>query len=150
MDDMASGAQAEASAVMSDRETMRNLMEFAEIHHFVKFTLDFRGLHEGDPDIANSITHFYDEELKLLSWILGQGIEQGSFRSVDPNRMARFISTYLDGCMARSVIVSDFDLAGAMRDLHQCVLARARRPEAPLRLVHPVRNSSTRPGSGKT
>ena len=139
MDDIASGAQVEASAGMSDPETMRNLMEFAEIHRFVKFTLDFRGLHEGDPDIASSITHFYDEELKVLSWILGQGIEQGSFRSVDPNRMARFISTYLDGCMARSVIVSDFDLAGAMRDLHQCVLARARRPEAPLRLVHPVK-----------
>ena len=122
MDNIASGAQAEASAGMSDRETMRNLMEFAEIHHFVKFTLDFRGLHEGDPDIANSITHFYDEELKLLSWILGQGIEQGSFRSVDPNRMARFISTYLDGCMVRSVILPDFDLEGAVRDLHRRVL----------------------------
>jgi hypothetical protein len=111
----------------------------------VKFTLDFRGLHEGDRDIANSITHFYDEELKLLSWTLRQGIEQGLFRPVDPDRMARFISTYLDGCMARSVIVSDFDLAGAVRDLHRCVLERARRSEAPLRLVHPVKNSSTRP-----
>jgi hypothetical protein len=149
MDDIASGAPAEALAGMSDRETMRNLMEFAEIHHFVKFTLDFRGLHEGDPDIANSITHFYDEELKLLSWILDQGIEQGSFRPVDPDRMARFISTYLDGCMARSVIVADFDLAGAMRDLHQCVLARARRSEVPLRLVHPVKSSSARPGLSK-
>lgn len=150
MDDIASGAQTEAPAGMSDRETMRNLMEFAEIHHFVKFTLDFKALHEGDPDIANSITHFYSEELKLLSWILDQGIEQGSFRPVDPNRMARFISTYLDGCMARSVIVSDFDLAGAMHDLHHCVLAHARRSEAPpLRLVHPVKNSSTRARLGK-
>ena len=36
--------------------------------------------------------------------------------------MAQFISTYLDGCMVRSVILPDFDLKGAVRDLHQRVL----------------------------
>ena len=44
------------------------------------------------------------------------------FKPVDPNRMAQFISTYLDGCMVRSVILPDFDLKGAVRDLHQRVL----------------------------
>ena len=96
--------------------------KYAEIHRFVKIALDFRGAHEGDPDIANSIEHFYDEERKLLSKIIRQGIKQGLFRTVDPNRMAQFISTYLDGCMVRSVILSDFDLEGAVRDLHRRVL----------------------------
>jgi len=36
--------------------------------------------------------------------------------------MAQFISTYLDGCMVRSVILTDFDLDGAVRDLHRRVL----------------------------
>jgi AcrR family transcriptional regulator len=96
--------------------------KFAEIHRFVKIALDFRGAHEADPDIANTIESFYVEERKLLSRIIREGIRQGLFKPVDPNRMAQFISTYLDGCMVRSVILPDFDLKGAVRDLHQRVL----------------------------
>ena len=40
--------------------------KYAEIHRFVKIALDFRGAHEGDPDIANTIESFYVEERKLL------------------------------------------------------------------------------------
>jgi AcrR family transcriptional regulator len=97
--------------------------KYAEIHRFVKIALDFRGAHEGDdPDIANAIERFYDEERKLLSKVIRQGIKQGLFKPVDPNRMAQFISTYLDGCMVRSVILSDFALEAAVRDLHRRVL----------------------------
>ena len=99
-----------------------HLKKYAEIHRFVKIALDFRSAHEGNADIANSIEHFYNEERKLLSKIIRQGIKQGLFSPVDPNRMAQFISTYLDGCMVRSVILSDFDLEGAVRDLHRRVL----------------------------
>jgi TetR/AcrR family transcriptional regulator, upper aerobic nicotinate degradation pathway regulator len=96
--------------------------KYAEIHRFVKIALDFRGSHEGDPDIASTIESFYVEERKLLSRVIREGIRQGMFKPVDPNRMAQFISTYLDGCMVRSVILPEFDLKGAVRDLHQRVL----------------------------
>jgi AcrR family transcriptional regulator len=96
--------------------------KYAEIHRFVKIALDFRGAHEGNPDISNTIESFYVEERKLLSKIIREGIKQGLFKPVDPNRMAQFISTYLDGCMVRSVILTDFDLEGAVRDLHRRVL----------------------------
>jgi AcrR family transcriptional regulator len=96
--------------------------KYAEIHRFVKIALDFRGAHEGDPDIANAIENFYVEERKLLSKIVREGIKQGMFKPTDPNRMAQFISTYLDGCMVRAVILPDFDLKGAVRDLHHRVL----------------------------
>jgi len=96
--------------------------KYAEIHRFVKIALDFRGAHEGDPDIASTIESFYVEERKLLSRVIREGIRQGMFKPVDPNRMAQFISTYLDGCMVRSVILPDFDLKGAVRDLRQRVL----------------------------
>ncbi len=95
--------------------------KFAEIYRFVKIALDFRGAHEGNPAIARSIERFYDEERKLLSRVIRQGIKQGIFKPVDPISMAQFISTYLDGCMVRSVILSDFDLYGAVRDLHRRV-----------------------------
>lgn len=95
---------------------------FAEIHRFVKIALDFRSAHECDPAIASAIERFYDEERKLLSKVIRDGIKQGRFKSADPNRMAQFISTYLDGCMVRSVILPDFDLEGAVDDLHRRVL----------------------------
>ncbi len=96
--------------------------KYAEIHRFVKIALDFRGAHEGNPAISNTIESFYVEERKLLSKVIREGIKQGLFKPVDPSRMAQFISTYLDGCMVRSVILTDFDLEGAVRDLHRRVL----------------------------
>jgi AcrR family transcriptional regulator len=96
--------------------------KYAEIHRFVKIALDFRGAHEGDSDIATTIESFYVEERKLLSRIIREGIKQGLFKPVNPSRMAQFISTHLDGCMVRSVILPDFDLQGAVNDLHRRVL----------------------------
>ena len=96
--------------------------KYDEIHRFVKIALDFRSSHDGDAAIAKAIEAFYVEERKLLSKVIRDGVRQGLFRSVHPGRMAQFISTYLDGCMVRSVILSDFDLKGAVRDLHRRVL----------------------------
>lgn len=95
-----------------------HVSQYAEIHRFVKIALDFRGSHEGNPAVAQSIDRFYDEERKMLSKVIREGISQKIFKPVDPIRMAQFISTHLDGCMVRSVILSDFDLGGAVRDLH--------------------------------
>ena len=58
--------------------------KYAEIHRFVKIALDFRGAHEGDPEIAKAIESFYDKERKLLSKVIRQGIKQGLFKPVDP------------------------------------------------------------------
>ena len=96
--------------------------KYAEIHRFVKIALDFRGAHEGNHEISNTIESFYVEERKLMSKVIREGIKQGLFKPLDPTRMAQFISTYLDGCMVRSVILTDFDLEGAVRDLHRRVL----------------------------
>jgi len=96
-----------------------HVSKFAEIHRFVKIALDFRGSHEGNPEIARTIDRFYEEERRMLSKVIRQGIKQGIFKPADPIRLGQFISTYLDGCMVRSVILSDFDLEAAVRDLHR-------------------------------
>ena len=98
-----------------------HVSKYAEIHRFVKIALDFRGSREGNPEVAASIERFYEEERKMLSKIIRQGINEGIFNPVDPIRMGQFISTYLDGCMVRSVILTDFDLECAVRDLHKRV-----------------------------
>lgn len=91
--------------------------KYAEIHRFVKVALDFKGAPDGNPEIARSIDEFYVRERALLSKVIRQGVRQGIFHSIDPERLAKFISTYLDGCMVRSVILPDFDLKEAVRDL---------------------------------
>ncbi len=96
--------------------------KYAEIHRFVKIALDFRGSHEGDPEIEAIIANFYAKERELLTRFILRGIEQGQFKPVDPARMVQLISTYLDGCMVRSVILPDFDLEVAVGDLHRNIL----------------------------
>lgn len=98
-----------------------HINKYAEIHRFVKIALDFKGAHEGDAAIEATIKRFYVEERKMLSGIIRRGVEQRLFKPVDPERMTQFISTHLDGCMVRSVILSDFDLRVAVEDLHRIV-----------------------------
>ncbi len=95
----------------------------AEIHRFVKIALDYKGSPDRDPAIEATISSFYAKERDLLSRFIRLGIEQGVFKRVDSGRMAQFISTYLDGCMVRLVILPDFDLKIAVGDLHRSVLA---------------------------
>lgn len=95
---------------------------FGEIHRFVKIALDYRGAHDGDPAIEAIIAGFYAKERQLLSGLIKDGVDQGIFDPVDPVLMSQFISTYLDGCMVRSVILPDFDLRLAVGDLHRKVL----------------------------
>lgn len=95
-----------------------HVSKHAEIHRFVKIALDFQSSHEVDPKVAESIEGFYEEERKMLSKIIRQGINRGIFKRVDADRMAQFISTFLDGCMVRSVILPNFDLNGTVRSLH--------------------------------
>ena len=94
----------------------------AEIHRFVKIALDYKGSPERDPAVEATIAKFYAKERELLSRFIRLGIEQGRFKRVDAGRMAQFISTYLDGCMVRMVILSDFPLKSAVGDLHRFVL----------------------------
>jgi TetR/AcrR family transcriptional regulator, upper aerobic nicotinate degradation pathway regulator len=95
--------------------------KYAEIHRFVKIALDFRGSQEGEPAIEATIANFYAKEGELLSRFIRQGIDRGLFQTVDSGRMGQFISTYLDGCMVRSVILPNFNLKTAVGDLHRHV-----------------------------
>lgn len=117
---------------------LRNhVKNYAEIHRFVKIAVDFKGSHEGDAAMKATITKFYVEERKLLSQVIREGIELKIFHPVDVDRMAQFISTYLDGCMVSSVILNNFDLKAAVEELRRIVFEQLGcRPAAKLSQRH--------------
>jgi AcrR family transcriptional regulator len=92
---------------------------FAPIHKFVKVSLDYSGSDANMPVIDRQIRQFYDEESRILSECIRRGIREGVFQHVDPEDLAQFISTYLDGVMVRSVILGDFDLTRAVERLRR-------------------------------
>lgn len=94
---------------------------YDQIHKLVKISLDYKGAPQKDPAIDKAIQRFYDKERTMLSDCIRTGIEKGVFKPVDPDKVAQYISTYLDGAMVRAVILSDFDLPGAVRDLRDTV-----------------------------
>lgn len=90
---------------------------FEPIHKMVKISLDYAGAQKRVPSIDRSIHQFYDEEARMLSNCIRQGVSEGIFQPVDPERLALFISTYLDGLMVRSVILPELDLEKAVDHL---------------------------------
>ncbi|HVZ04088.1 TetR/AcrR family transcriptional regulator [Hyphomicrobium sp.] len=98
-----------------------HVKNYSEIHRFVKIALDFKSAHEGDDAIEATIARFYAEERKMLSRIIRRGVEARLFNRIDSDRMAQFISTFLDGCMVRSVILSNFKLSVAVEDLRRTI-----------------------------
>lgn len=92
---------------------------YAPIHKFVKVSIDYSGSETRIPVIDRQIRQFYDEEKRILSGCIRQGIQSGLFAQVDQESLALFISTYLDGVMVRSVIHGDFDINQAINVLRQ-------------------------------
>lgn len=96
-----------------------HLSLYDPIHKLVKVSLDYKGAPDKVAAIDEAIQYFYDHERELLSGAIRAGVEQGIFKPVDPDKIAQYISTYLDGAMVRAVILPDFDLAGAVGDLRE-------------------------------
>ncbi|MEQ8666284.1 MAG: TetR/AcrR family transcriptional regulator [Rhodospirillales bacterium] len=93
---------------------INHVEQSAPIHKFVKISLDYSGSKSKMPVVDRLIRQFYDEELRILSGCIRQGIDDGLFAKVDPDSLAVFISTYLDGIMVRSVIQKKYDLSDAI------------------------------------
>lgn len=112
-------ARHDSPAEVIDDWLNNHVQLFAPIHKFVKVSLDYAGSETSIPAIDKQIRQFYDEEKRILSGCIRQGIQSGLFADVDPESLALFISTYLDGVMVRIVIQDDFDLNQAIGVLRQ-------------------------------
>ena len=98
-----------------------NIEQSSDMYRFVKIALDFKGANERDSAIEAEIARFYDQERRLLCRVIRKGMELGVFRYVQPTRMSDFISTHLDGCVVRSVVIDGFNVESEIRELRNVV-----------------------------
>ena len=96
-----------------------NLELSGSIRKLVKVMLDYSGSRIRVSSIDREVNNFYDVEHSILSDSIRRGIDQGIFHAVDPDRLALFVSTHLDGIMVAAMIREDFNLQTAMADLRE-------------------------------
>jgi AcrR family transcriptional regulator len=80
------------------------------LRNVVKISLDCHGMVGNLPEANEPIKRFYRHESEILQKIIMEGTKSGIFRNVDPFLVATMISTSLDGVLARSLILKDFDM----------------------------------------
>ena len=93
-----------------------------QLRNVVKISLDCKGVIGNLPDGQEPIKRFYNHESRILQNSINEGIEQGIFREVDSAVVSTMISTILDGVMARSIILHDFDLINTVKEIKQAIL----------------------------
>jgi AcrR family transcriptional regulator len=98
-----------------------------QLRNVVKISVDCKGI-IGIPGASEPIIRFYKHESEILENLVRQGIAEGIFREVDPQAVATLISTSLDGVMARSFILSDFELLKTIDDFKQVLWLYLRYP----------------------
>ncbi len=81
---------------------------YKRLRNVIKISMDCSG-----PEFAearSSIRRFYSHEKKILEEIISSGIKSGIFCKVDLSVVVTMISAFLDGILARSLILKDFDM----------------------------------------
>ena len=91
------------------------------LRNVVKISVDLNGVLGSLPEADESIQRFYNHEREILEKFVREGIEKGVFREVDPSIIATMISTSLDGVMARSFILKNFDMHATVEEFKQAI-----------------------------
>lgn len=94
-----------------------------QLRNVVKIALDCKGVIGNLKEGQDPIKRFYSHEDKILQRTISDGIQQGIFRKVDPAVVATMISTILDGVMARSIILEDFDMVTTVEEIKQALFS---------------------------
>ena len=94
------------------------------LRNVVKISLDANSLSNVNPAALASIKEFYSHENAILQGFIRRGMETGLFREVEPAQVATMISTSLDGIMAHSLILDDFDMQGTVEEFKNALACR--------------------------
>jgi TetR/AcrR family transcriptional regulator, upper aerobic nicotinate degradation pathway regulator len=103
-----------------------HILQFVLLQKLAKISLDYASTRNRTARIDRAIRIFYDKEQVVLGEAIQAGIVSGLFRPVDPERMSVFISTFLDGCLFRSVMFPRFAHRRAIEDMRNIVLEHLR------------------------
>lgn len=118
--DVSADAQSPVEIISSWIEI--HIIQFVLLQKLAKISLDYASTRSRTQRIDRAIRTFYDKESVVLGRAIRDGMEQGVFREVDPERMSVFISTFLDGCLFRSVMFPRFGHRRAIEDMRRFVL----------------------------
>ena len=94
-----------------------NLKHADVLKKLVKIMFDCSLSQSDLPSASRVIKHFYDEEHKILSRNIAQGVSMNIFREVDPVATASFVSTHIDGIFYGVWTQPDFNMQEAMEHM---------------------------------
>jgi len=90
------------------------------LRNVIKISLDCSG--PEFTEARSSIRRFYSHENKMLQEIIRDGINgEIFFRNVDPSVTATMVSAFLDGVLARSLILRDFDMPKTVEEFKRAL-----------------------------
>ena len=76
----------------------------------VRIMFDCSGSQSEDMLASKPIQHFYEQEHKILSKNISLGVKNKQFKNIDPEGMAMFISTHIDGIFYGAWTQNSFDI----------------------------------------
>lgn len=139
---------------------------YKRLRNVIKISLDCKGTVPGVRDKKNPIKRFYRHEKEILENLIREGMKSGLFtKSANPAIIATMISTMLDGILARSVFLKDFDMHETVSAFKQAILLylgfsaeraaslnrsrQARVPASASRADHPAGSGHAKDGVGR-
>jgi AcrR family transcriptional regulator len=91
------------------------------LRNVIKISLDCRGIVGNIPEANEPILRFYRHEGEILEKLIHDGIKIGIFHEVDSAVVATMISTMLDGVLARSMFLKDFDMIETVEEFKRSI-----------------------------
>ena len=95
---------------------------YKQLRAVLKISVDCKGLVGNVPKADEPIQRFYRHENEILRDLVSEGIDEGMFEDVDPAVVATMISTMLDGVLARSIYLEDFDIHKTVQGFKVAIL----------------------------
>jgi AcrR family transcriptional regulator len=95
---------------------------YKQLRNVVKISVDCKGIIGKVPGGMEPIKRFYRHENEILQTLIRKGIDSGLFHKVDPSVVATMISTILDGVLARSIFLKDFEMVETVEEFKRSIL----------------------------
>lgn len=92
-----------------------------QLRNVIKISLDCHGIVGTGSATSEPIIRFYRHENDILQNLIRDGIKRKLFHKVNASVVATMISTALDGVLARSLILRDFDMLRTVREFKQAI-----------------------------
>jgi AcrR family transcriptional regulator len=95
---------------------------YKQLRNVVKISVDCKGIVGTVPGGMEPIKRFYRHENEILQTLIRKGIDRGLFHKVDPSVVATMISTILDGVLARSIFLKDFQMVDTVEEFKRSIM----------------------------